>query len=101
MMKPSKMWRVEHPIDSGQRGTLAICKNDEGMLASVFVRDGKGDKDTMNIYTFLRDQDVITTYGPGGPVNYRRLAPIPVTEGIERVNMVVASASVNPNAKAR
>lgn len=100
-MKPIKMWRVEYPIDSNQRGTLAICRGDGGELASVFVRDGTSEKETTIIESHHRDGNTITTFGPGGPLNYRRLSPIPITDGTERVSVVVMSASVNPRAARR
>ena len=96
-MIPKKMWRVEYPIDSGQRGVLAIC-GEGAEHVSVFVGDGK-EKVTTHIQSYHRDRDIITTYGDE-PTNYRMLSEIPITDGTKKIRMMVVSAAVNPNAKA-
>jgi len=103
------MWRVEHHlVNSSRRGTLAICKDDGGGLTTVFVCDGSSEKESEPIDSYVVTRpfsignEVILVYprprGEGSTI-YRLLSTIDVDEAAENVNVLVLSASVNPNSK--
>lgn len=105
-MKPIKMWRVESFEEPVFRGTLAICVDDDEKLTSIFVRDGTDEKITTDLAGYYEEAGNIDTYKlfldvhVSPSVTYKILSEIPISEGTEKVTMMVVSASVNPKAKA-